>query len=276
MKKILIALDGEHFPHGALRFAEFINKQEEILLAGVFLSPVDYSKLMAYTAGVDGVGVMPDWPAKSDDAELIAANIHLFEEACNERGINYRIHKDDDLTALSSLVKETRFADLLLVSSELFYKNVSAEQPNYYLEEVLKDAECPVMLLPENFVPSTTVLMCYDSGASSLFAIRQFAYLFPNLAGKRSVLVCINDTKTEDLPEYEMLSELLEGHYPYLQIHNIREADKKHFAEWLAGQPNSYVVMGAFSRGMLSEIFRKSFAKDVIRDIRMPLFISHK
>ena len=52
--------------------------------------------------------------------------------------------------------------------------------------------------------------------------------------------------------------------------------NKKHFVDWLAEQPNSFIVMGAFSRSMFSELFKKSFAKDIIREIKMPLFISHK
>ncbi|MEI9958217.1 MAG: hypothetical protein WDM90_18360 [Ferruginibacter sp.] len=276
MKKIIIALDGEHFPHGAFNFAEYINKQEEILLAGIFLSPVDYSKLMAYTAGVDGIALLPEWPLKSDDSEMIARNIHLFEEACNEKGINYTIHKDDDLTAIASLVEETRFADLLLISSDSFYKNEGIEQPNYYVEEILKTAECPVMMIPENFIPATTVLLCYDGGESATFAIKQFAYLFPELANKKAVLLTVLDIKKEDMPQQERMTELLGAHYPNLQIENIKMPDKKLFTEWLGAQPNSYVVMGAFSRSLFSELFKKSFAKEVIREIKMPLFISHK
>ena len=151
MKKIIIALDGEHFPKGAFEFAKYVNNQNEILLAGVFLSPVDYSKLMAYSGGMEGIAIMPELLTKNDDEDIVNRNTHLFEEACITDGMHYRVHKDVDMMALSSLVEETRFADVLLVSSELFFKNVESAQPNYYLEELLKKSECPVMLIPEKF-----------------------------------------------------------------------------------------------------------------------------
>ena len=60
MKKLIIALDGQHFPKGAFEFAKSINATTKIMLAGVFLSPVDYSKLLAYT-GLQGMTLMPEW-----------------------------------------------------------------------------------------------------------------------------------------------------------------------------------------------------------------------
>ena len=105
---------------------------------------------MAYTGTGEGMAIMPEWLIKNDDEEIINKNIQHFEEACMAEGLHYRVHKDNDLMALSSLVEETRFADILLVSSELFFKNVAPRQPNFYLEEVLKRSECPVMLIPED------------------------------------------------------------------------------------------------------------------------------
>lgn len=276
MKKVIIALDGEHFPKGAFEFASFINTQNEILLAGVFLSPVDYSRLMAYTGAGEGMAIMPEWLMKNDDEAIINKNIQLFEDACIAERLHYRVHKDNDLMALSSLVEETRFADILLVSSELFFKNVGPSQPNYYLEEVLKRSECPVMLVPENFKEPQQVVLSYDSGESATFAIKQFAYLFPELGKKETILVSMSDGIAEDLPEYEMITELLTHHYPDLKIENLPGKGKQQFVEWLNRQPESFVVMGAFSRSALSTLFKKSFATNVIHDIKMPLFISHK
>ena len=276
MKKVIIALDGEHFPKGAFEFAKFLNIQNEILLAGVFLSPIDYSRLMAYTGTGEGMAIMPEWLMKNDDEEIINKNIQFFEDACIADGMHYRVHKDNDLMALSSLVEETRFADLLLVSSELFFKNVEPKQPNFYLEEVLKRSECPVMLIPENFNVPDQIVLSYDSGESATFAIKQFAYLFPDLVKKQSILVSMNDGIAEDLPEYAMVTELLTHHYPDLRIENLPGKGRQQFVDWLTMQPNSFVVMGAFSRSALSNLFKKSFATNVIHDIKMPLFISHK
>jgi hypothetical protein len=274
MKKLIIALDGQHFPKGAFEFAKSINATTKILLAGVFLSPVDYSKLLAYT-GMEGVTLMPEWFTKNNDDVLVSKNISLFTEACTTEGIEFRIHKDNDLMALSSLIEETRFADALLISSDLFYANVSANQPNFYLEEVLKKAECPVMLVPENYTEPGHVVLAYDGNESAVFAMKQFAYIFADLAKKETILLAILNHE-DDLPEYSLVTELISRHYPDLKIQTLHLKNKKDFAEWMTDKPNSFIVMGAFSRSLFSQLFKKSFASDVIHDIKMPLFISHK
>jgi hypothetical protein len=274
MQKVIISLDGQHFPKGAFEFVKSINVKSKIMLAGVFLSPVDYSKLLAYT-GMDGITVMPEWLVKNEDDLLVNKNISLFKETCIAEGIEFRIHKDTDLMAISSLIEETRFADVLLISSELFYANVSKQQPNFYLEEVLKRSECPVMLVPENFSEPGQVVLAYDGNESSVFAIKQFAYLFPELANRETILLSIIQHEDE-MPEYSLVTELVSRHYPNLKVQSLHLKQRKDFAEWMADKPNSFIVMGAFSRSMLSQLFKKSFATDVIHDIKMPVFISHK
>ncbi len=274
MKKIIIALDGKHFPHGAFEFVKSINNRTNVLLAGVFLSPVDYSKVLAFT-GMEGVAMMPDWLMRGEDDSLVNKNIQVFEQACIAEGLEYRVHKDTDMMAISSLIEETRFADVLLVSSDLFYENVQKEQPNFYLEEVLKKAECPVMLIPEDYKEPVQNFLTYDGSESSVFAIKQFAYIFPELAVNESILLSAVGQK-EELPEYSMISELVSRHYPSLKILSLPVVNRNDFSGWMKNQQPGYVIMGAFSRSLFSQLFRKSLANRVIHEIKMPIFISHK
>lgn len=258
MKKIIIALDGQHFPHGAFEFVKCINNKSHVLLAGVFLSPVDYSKVLAFT-GMEGVAMMPEWLMRGEDDTLVSKNIEIFENACIAEGIEYRVHKDTDMMAISSLIEETRFADVLLVSSDLFYENVQKDQPNFYLEEVLKKAECPVMLVPENYKEPAQNILTYDGSESSVFAIKQFAYLFPELAVNETMLLSATGTE-EQMPEYSLIVELVSRHYPNLKIMPLPVASRTDFANWIRNQQPGYVVMGAFSRSLFSELF-KEFCK---------------
>jgi hypothetical protein len=179
------------------------------------------------------------------------------------------------MMAISSLIEESRFADGLLVSSELFYENVQKDQPNFYLEEVLKKAECPVMLIPENYEEPQQVILTYDGNESSVFAIKQFAYVYPELAKKETVLISMTDQE-ERLPEYNLITELVSRHYPHLKIQSLPMGNRREFTKWLSTKTNSFIVMGAFSRSLFSQLFKKSFASDVIHNIKMPIFISHK
>ena len=104
-----------------------------------------------------------------------------FETLCQHNGIAYRVHKDFIFFAMPELKKETRFADLLIISSEKFYINLASEAPNPYLHEALNRAECPVVVVPETFRFPQRNVLAYDGSETSLFAIKQFAYLFPEL-----------------------------------------------------------------------------------------------
>ncbi len=274
MKKIIIALDGRHFPHGAFEFAKSINASSPVLLAGVFLSPVDYSKVLAYT-GMEGLTMMPEWLERNNDDQVVSKNITSFKESCIAEGIEYRIHNDTSLMAIATLIEETRFADVLLVSSDLFYENVQKEQPNFYLEEVLKKAECPVMLIPENYEEPGQVILTYDGTESSVFAIKQFGYVFPELSKNEAILLSIAE-HDEGLPEYGLITELVARHFLNLKIQTLSMTNKKEFTNWVADKAYSFIVMGAFSRSLFSQLFKRSFASKVIHDIKMPLFISHK
>jgi hypothetical protein len=274
MKKLILALDGKHFPHGAFEFVKSINNTNKVLLAGVFLSPVDYSKVLAFT-GMEGVAIMPDWLMKGEDDVIVNKNVDVFEQACIAEGIEYRIHKDTNMMAIASLIDETRFADVLLVSSDLFYENVQKYQPNFYLEEVLKKSECPVMLVPEDYTEPGQTILAYDGNESSVFAIKQFAYVFPELAENETILLSIADHH-EELPEYPMIAELVSRHYPHLKIMSLPLGNRNEFSKWIKDQPVSHIVMGSFSRSLFSQLFKRSFANAVIHDIKMPIFISHK
>jgi nucleotide-binding universal stress UspA family protein len=273
MKKIIIAFDGRHFPEGAMEMAAWLDQREKVLLAGVFLSPIDYREVIGYSGiGMGGPVVMP--PFEEDD-RMVQTVIARFEEHCQRQGLEYRVHKDTELFALQELIRETRFADLLMLSSELFYENIEKEQPNEYLRKTLHDSECPVMLVPERFRAPESLVMTYDGKASSVYAIRQFAYLFPELSELECLLVGADEEPDASLPQAQLIEELVSRHYPHLTIRHFAGEDREGFRQWLGARQDCLLVTGAYGRGEVSSLFRKSFVADLIREHRMPIFIAH-
>jgi nucleotide-binding universal stress UspA family protein len=274
MKKILLALDGEHFPKGAFELAVMLHRKNPVLMTGVFLSPIDVSKIVAYT-GLEAVPLMPAL-IEGDYSDQVKHNIDLFRDKCEGEGIEYRIHNDSENLPLASLVKETRFADLLFISKDSFFSNISKEQPNEYMQELLKKTECPVVVVPENFeVPAKAVLL-YDGEASSVFAIKQFAYLFPELTSLPVTLMEITGTPSEKLPDQDAVTELTARHFSDLTLNEMAMENKKLFTTWLSKEEKTWVVMGAYGRSLFSTLFKKSFADEIIKQIQLPLFIAHK
>ena len=125
MKKILLVFNGTHFSEGSFRMASFLNEMETSLVIGVFLQPIDYRDIVGYT-GVGNGSPIALTPFHTD-SEVIQKNVQVFESKCQHAGIEFRTHMDTDLFALEELQMETRFADLMILSSELFYENIGCK-----------------------------------------------------------------------------------------------------------------------------------------------------
>ena len=276
MKKVIIAFDGKHFSKGAFGIAEYFNEYQPILLTGIFLSAVDYRDIIGVGAvGLGGPIFLPTLEKGDEDA--IKENIEHFESLCQKNGIDYRIHKDDELFALEELITESRFADLLIISGESFYSNVGEKQPNDYMQRVLHKSECPVMIVPEEYKTPDNIILTYDGSDASVYAIKQFAYLFPELCSQETTLLYANH-KEDDLPERDRMSELAARHYTNLTLQKLDMPEpRKFFHEWIEERRgNNILVSGSFARSGLSESIKRSFIYETIANHKVPVFIAHK
>lgn len=270
MKKILLAFDGEHFSQGAFEFANSLNRKERIFLTGVFLSQVEAKNLWAYSVGVPPAVV----PVLEEDSEIEEEDLERFRDLCEVSNIDYSIHKDFNGFVIPELTRETKYADLLLIGSETFYSNLGVGL-NDYLMNALHKSECPVLLVPESFVFPQSNILAYDGSDSSVYAIKQFAYLFPELCDNPTLLVYCED-HDETIPAKEYIQELAEAHFSSLQILRLETDPKKGFKNWIAEKKNSILISGAFGRSTFSQTFKKSFVADIVKEHQLPVFVAHK
>lgn len=274
MKKILLVFDGINFSEGAFEFARKLNEKSKILATAVFVPQVNYANLWSY-AGTAGTGVSIPM-IEDDDAELVEKNIERFESLCRDNEIEFRVHKDFYDFALPELRRETRFADVVILGSESFYSNIGIGEPNEYLKMALHDVECPIVIVPEKFAFPENNILAYDGSDSSVYAIKQFAYLFPEFTKQPTILVYSKDEYEDEIPKMEYIEELAGRHFPDLTITKLHLDAKNFFADWIRSKENAILVSGSFGRSSLSRVFKKSFIKDVIRDHKLPLFITHR
>lgn len=273
MRKVIMAFDGYHFSEGAFEFARMMNEKETILLAGVFLPQVSYANLWTY---VDGAGSPIFVPVlEEDDTKKIEENISKFEEHCKRHGIEYRVRKDFSDLALPELKKESRFADLLILGSEKFYEGMGTGEPNTYVKEALHELECCVIVVPEHFVLPSVNILAYDGSASSVYAIKQFAYLLPELKDNPTLLTYANVDGTNKIPFEPYIEELSARHFSDLTISKLDVDSKKYYATWVGDQGSAIIAAGSFGRSSFSQLFKKSFIAEVIKEHKVPVFIGH-
>ena len=274
MKKIILAFDGLHFSEGAFEFARQLNDLHPILLVGAFVPQLSYANLWSYANGAAGAMYIPTLEA--EDSAGVEDNISRFEQLCEKNFINYKVHKDFYDFALPELRKETRYADLLIISSESFYQNVNNDNPESYLKEALRHSECPVIVVPEHFQFPRANILTYDGSESSTYAIKQFAYLFPELNNQETLLVYSSEKDDNTFPCEQQIEELVRQHFFDVSLFKLDLNPKKFVSTWLTQRPASILVCGSFGRSTVSEMFHKSFATAVIAQHRIPVFIAHK
>jgi hypothetical protein len=270
MKKLLIVFDAKHFSEAAVNFAMEIANESAVSVTGLFLRQSDF--VPVWDPGpLPGIGFLP-YEREKDPVQETITN---FEETCVRNRLPYHIHQSPEVTNLPELMKISRFYDGIIVSNEFFFKNVNKEQPNVYLKDLLHAAECPVIVVPEAAKYPDTIVLAYDGSKSSVYAIRQFALLFPELCDKKVLLVFEGDPSSE-IPVSDNIRAFCAAHFSNFGFINIDARRKDAFRKWLGKFEQPMVVCGSYGRATWQESLSKSFATGIIRDHKAILFVAHQ
>jgi nucleotide-binding universal stress UspA family protein len=148
--------------------------------------------------------------------------------------------------------------------------------PSHFVKDVLEGSECPVLVAPYSFSSVEEVILTYDGTDSSVFAIRQFAHLFPGLADKKVVVVSVRDGEGTTLEQQFKIKEWLKAHFPQAEFVVLRGSASDELFGYLIDKKNALVVMGAYGRKMFSRFFKPSQARLVMKSVNLPVFIAHQ
>ncbi len=274
MKKILMVFEGDRFSEGAFAFAQRLNELQPILLTGIFLPQSKVKSLWSYAQALITPLTGSDEVVSDDKA--IQKNLEDFTTRCTKAGIRFSIHKDYYDFALLQLKRESLYADLMIIGSEVFYNNDGKELQEDYLQDALHGMKCPVIVVPENYSFPASIILSYDGSEDAIYAIKQFAYLLPELTVLDTMLVYAGVSKDEEIPDQPLIQELAERSYPNLTICKLDVDIKKEFTSWVLNKTSAMLVSGAFGRSGLSMMLKKSFVNDIVAAHKLPVFIAHR
>jgi len=271
MKKILLPLNGDHYPQDLMDFACTLHPIGPVQLTAAVAPVSDYASLLQSWTG----GLAP--ALFEGDGELLARRqCRMVERACEEFGIMCKMHMDREDFALPCLRKESRYADLLLLSSRHFFEERDSVQPNAWMKDLLHRAECPVLLLPEKTTLPGEIILAYDGSADSVFAIKEFAHLFPEFNAVQTTLVYINDELDAKIPGEASIRELGKLHFKKFRVLSLRMKSEQFYDTWIGMMTNPWLVTGSFGRSALSEVFHSSFSEELITRHQVPVFVAHR
>jgi hypothetical protein len=282
MEKILLAMDGYKQNTYAIDFACYLTKLTHSRLTGVFLEGtpeggepgiqrLEEAEIMQRKEP-EAVGRVS---GESCAADPVLQHVHRFREACLCREVRARVHRDRGVP-VEDILLESRFSDLIVVDPETSFLHIDKGFPGRFIRDVLLAAECPVLVSPYSFDSLEEVIFAYNGTSSSVFAIKQFTYLFPEFKHKKAVVVNVRNGEESAIEEQFKMKEWLSAHYEAVDFVLLKGDASDELFGYLLGRKNAIVVLGAYGRGILSRFLKPSHASLLLRTINLPIFIAHR
>lgn len=278
MEKILLAIDAINLDTTSLEFVIYLARLTNSKITGVFLEnlvaeerPV-LSKMQGMTFG--------DWEADENSVErrfkmeLIEKNIKIFKEECINRGVSFGLHRDRGVP-VRELIEESRFADILVIDAETSFNRRYEGTPTEFVRDILNKAECPVVIAPESLESIYEIIFTYNESPTSVFAIKQFTYLFPQFSNKMVSIIQVNESGEWKDPDKYKFKEWLKEHYTNLNFEMVKGKIDDNLFDHLFKRKNIFLVMGAYGRTEVSQFFKHSHADLLIKTVTQPIFIAH-
>ncbi len=266
MRKILLALNDHDVKTPAIDFASYIAKLTRSSVTGVFLEK-NYKKEYAETLVLNEDSreyeqVLPG---------VVKSNMQLFENRCINNYAPYSIHKLNG-NPTRAIIHESLFADVIITDGNESFAEIDG-WPSVFVKDLLENARCPVMIAPFSFDEISEIIFSYDGTDSSIFAMKQFTYLFPEFSDKRITLLQVLHEGDEDITEKEKVKEFLMTHYQGVHYTTLRgEAEMELFKTFLT-QRNKLMVMGAYGR---KRLIGHSTADILLKTADIAMFIAHR
>lgn len=273
MKKILLPWDVDNFPKGAFQFIKLLRIHEPVSVKGIFFNSPERELLTSEVAVASGESF-----AKTANVEKQAAeqSKSKFIQHCDMNRISHHIDETREKWDKDLFIKESRFADLIVVEQEFFNSNAYNEQePSLLMQEALHTSECPVVVVPGSFRSVDRIAIAYDGKKTSMFALKQFSYLFPQFTDLPAEFIYIKDEDSDTIPDHDLLHEYASSHFDSLTAFKLHFDLKKYFPAWLEHKKDVIWVAGSYARSAASNLKNSSFADQIIRDHSNVVFIAH-
>jgi len=248
-------------------------------LVGIFLNDITYHSYK-FSEVLDEHGAIAEKQKNifdQRDKETRKDAEISFEEYCQEAELNYSIHYNR-LIAIQELLHESIYSDLLVIDANETFNRYEKEPPTYFIQDLLTDVHCPVLLVPKKYKPIEKIIFLYDGEPSSVYAIKMFSHVLNSL---KNLPVEVLSVKSSDqslhVPDNALMKEFMKRHFPNASYTVLKgEAESEIISYFKAQHENILAVLGAYKRGMISQWFRESMADVLMKQFKIPLFVAHE
>lgn len=279
MKKILAVFDGYKMSGSTLDYAIQVSKATNAHLVGVFLDERIYHSYSVYS--VITTSEKPQLAIKRFDARDKKKRdnaVRKFQRVCGQAGIPYSIHRDTGI-AIQELKHESMFADLVIINEYESFSKRKEASPTRFVRDLLADVQSPVLVVPASYKPIDKIVLLYDGGPSSMFAIKMFSYVLGNFEDLPVEVFTVKQRHMGSLniPDSKLVRQYIRRHFKKATFISVRGDAEEEVPKFLSThKENELVVLGAYRRSGFSRMFRPSMADILMKEVDTPLFIAHQ
>lgn len=271
VKAILLVIHGRQPDSTSISLACELALLVNAAVTGLFIEgpePEQLEESPRLTVGEESAGATV---VRMDTEQAMA----LFKDICERQGVIHEVRVLKE-RLLDSVLRESRFADLLVVPPQLSPFGEEVAYPSLFVKTLLRKADCPLLLAPTDFDGIEEIVFCYEGSRSAVFAIKQFTYLFPELRHKKVLLLEVSRHSHKEFNGADRrMMDWLRDYYPHVYYQSLSGDPKEELFTYFFMKQKRMIVMGAFGRPWLSRWFKQSRAEMLIRNIDLPLFITH-
>ncbi|RPE08906.1 universal stress protein [Chitinophaga lutea] len=277
MKKIIAAVDAFSFTEDELRSYKYLANTARGELTVLFLENLFEERFSAASgrSSVEDATYDAMFAQVLETRQLTAdKNKKRLIEFYRDNGDDVNVHVPRNASA-TECIAESRLADLLLVRNTTTLGWLHDTNPPKFVKDLLAEAECPVMVVPEVVQHIREIIFTYNGTLSSSYAIRQFSQVFDDLSEVPVEVVYVEEGDDKTLPSGDLLKDYLQHHYDRVTYRNLVGTPSAELQLIAIHHKNAVMTFGAYGRSSLSRFFHRSDADSILRTADIPLFITH-
>ena len=278
MKRILLVIDALNPDAQALDFVCYLGRLTNSVITGVFLDNLVADERLSLKT-MHG-NLFLEWdvdkysPEQRQKSSIIDQNISVFRETCGKKSVRCSVHRNNGVPA-SEIISGSRYADIIVADAATSFDKTEVGTPTAFIRDVLKDAECPVIIAPESFNTVDELIFAYDGTQSAAFSIKQFTYLFPEFTDRKATVLQVNKEGEWQGDDRKSFGDWIQNHYSKIGFEVLKGNTDDRLFNYLSKKNNIFLVMGSYGRTDLSNLFNSSQADLLINTIIQPIFIAH-
>lgn len=254
MGRVLIIVDNQDMSSNVLRLAlNGIKEGREHLYIGLLINQLENSaiKHSEFSASIS--------PLISETEERTLTLGNSFQNEFMNEGIASKICLGECLN-IKGIVKETAFADLLIIDSITFADYLMEKDRFQYLRGVFEKVQCPLLVIPSNFKDFHEIIILKDSEEKVVKAVKSLkSTLTQSLRNAEVSLIGKVPNEEEEFQDEKRLMDFLKQYFRNVGIMLTPD------------EPFEDVAFDLISKAQMPLVVMAGFDKQRIKNLILPL-----